>query len=209
MVSVGMYVAGQLITADMLNASLIQTSAGTPTGAGQLGRFNYDTTNDILYYDTGTAWTIVIGADSASTPMLRSLGSGTFQGAAGNHTHSFSEVGSTRQNNQVTASITDTTETTVATVSRTAASTSNVYDITASVFCAASNTYTMKIIYNSIDVLTSTGQTGQNSNYLNFVKASPETSSTVGKVSVTRTAGSTNYIAYGGINIMEIKTVVD
>tara|TARA_R110000824_G_scaffold17485_3_gene70850 strand:+ start:867 stop:1496 length:630 start_codon:yes stop_codon:yes gene_type:complete len=208
MASTGMYVGAQLITADMLNASLIQTSAGTPTGAGQLGRFNYDTTNNILYYDDGSAWVVVIGANSAVTPMLRSLGSGAFQGAAGNHTHSFIEVGNSLQNNQTTASISDITETTVATVSRSAASANHVYDITASVFCAGTDTYTMKIVYNSIAVVTESSKTGQNTNYINFVRASPETSSTEAKVTVTRTAGSSSYIAYGGINVMEIKTVV-
>lgn len=79
-------------------ALFVQQSA-TPT-AGVTGRFFKDSDNlgdGIIYYDNGTTLEAIGAAApsdaAAGTPSLRTLGTGSTQAAAGNHTHTAAAVG--------------------------------------------------------------------------------------------------------------------
>lgn len=64
-----------------------QGSLGARPAAGTRGKFYFETSGSILYYDTGTSWVSVnSGAPAdgpAATPSLRTLGSGAQQAASG------------------------------------------------------------------------------------------------------------------------------
>jgi hypothetical protein len=70
--------------------------------AGKAGTFYKatDAATGILYYDNGTTWETIGAAPptdgSAATPSLRTLGSGSTQAAAGNHTHGASMTATVR-----------------------------------------------------------------------------------------------------------------
>lgn len=73
-----------------------QSAAPTP---GVTGRFFKDSDNlgdGILYYDNGTTLEAIGSSPptdgSAATPSLRTLGSGSTQAAAGNHTHAIGAI---------------------------------------------------------------------------------------------------------------------
>lgn len=78
-------------TADNLNASLWQRdAAASKPAAGQKGRVfvNTDTGAEKVERDTGSAWETILDADAATgTASLRTLGTGSQQAAAGDHTH--------------------------------------------------------------------------------------------------------------------------
>jgi len=87
----GPWAAATLGSADLLNASLLQsgtTAARPDASASNVGMKYWDTTVAELQRSNGAAWDTVVDSNGgAAVPSLRTLGIGASQAAVGNHTH--------------------------------------------------------------------------------------------------------------------------
>jgi len=162
-----------IVTADNLNACLLQTGSGAPAGvvgaAGQQGRYYYDTTNYRMYWDNGSSWNLLLNSDPAvATAGLRTLGTGAQQAAAGNHTHTISshdleefvETNAAASGGTIKSVATYNTETTVLTASPTWAGSNKTRVLTGSYVGmhanVAAKNHVLKLYINGIEVATDT-----------------------------------------------------
>jgi len=77
-------------TSNSLNSMLCQsgTDASKDSSYGDTGRIFIATDTPKVYRESGSAWVLVIDLDPAvGVAGLRTLGTGSAQAAAGNHTH--------------------------------------------------------------------------------------------------------------------------
>ena len=89
MANQGYWTAATQLTEANANAMLAQTGTDASKGnAGLEGRLFFTTDDGKIYIDSGSAWVEVITRDGAATvPSVRTLGTGSTQASAGNHTH--------------------------------------------------------------------------------------------------------------------------
>ena len=71
------------------NAMLVRSGDDSTKGdAGLEGRIFFATDTNKIYRDSGSAWTDLIVSDGgAAEPTMRTLGTGSAQAAAGDHSH--------------------------------------------------------------------------------------------------------------------------
>src|SRR3989304_222821 len=79
-----------------MNQALLQQAAfASRPAAGNTGALFYATDTGRLYRDNGSSWDQVLLEDHATLPALHTIGTGATQAAAGNHTHTVSDIGET------------------------------------------------------------------------------------------------------------------
>lgn len=86
----GFWVADTEVTDDNLNAATLQygVAASRPTAAsGNKGMVYFSTDTPIMERSNGSTWDEVHATDHASLGSFRTLGTGSTQAAAGDHTH--------------------------------------------------------------------------------------------------------------------------
>jgi hypothetical protein len=77
-------------TLNLMNSMLVQlaTDSSKDGTLGDTGRVFFGSDTKKVYRDSGSAWVVIIETDPATgTAGLRTLGTGSAQAAAGNHTH--------------------------------------------------------------------------------------------------------------------------
>ena len=100
--------------------------SANPDAAGELQRNG----NDLLFYGS-SAVNLTTADASAGTASLRSLGTTSVKAAAGNHTHTMSEVGSSENQNRANIGADSGVDVTIATVSRSAGTSTNAMIVVA------------------------------------------------------------------------------
>lgn len=71
-----------------LNSTLLQKGTTATFRAKFTGLFVWDDADNKAYYSNGTTYETVLDVDAvAATPSLRTLGTGSQQASAGNHSH--------------------------------------------------------------------------------------------------------------------------
>jgi hypothetical protein len=77
-------------TFNLLNSMLLQTGTNSSKDStlGDTGRVFITSDTYDVYRDNGSSWVVVVETDpAAATAGLRTLGTGSTQAAAGNHSH--------------------------------------------------------------------------------------------------------------------------
>ncbi len=89
MANQGLWTPGMKATSSRFNGGLVQLDTETNRpAAGEEGRKFVASDTKKVFRDDGSAWETVLDVDApASSPSLRTLGAGSQQAAAGNHTH--------------------------------------------------------------------------------------------------------------------------
>jgi hypothetical protein len=180
--------------------------SANPDAAGELQRNG----NDLLWY--GSSVVNLTAADaSAGTASLRSLSTSSTTAAAGNHTHvpASQATGATQDGY---AAISDTTETTIATLTATpgAAGRSWVCYGSFNLASAATSVYTTKLKFDAEVLQTRTGLTGaggapgQTDFLLAGIKTSPAVSSHTVSWTITRTGGAGTTGIHGSVGFREM-----
>ena len=180
--------------------------SANPDAAGELQRNG----NDLLWY--GSSVVNLTAADaSAGTASLRTLGTTSVKAAAGDHTHvpASQAVGATQDGY---ATISNTTETTIATLTATpgAAGRSWICYGAFNMAAADSTINTTKLKFDAEVLQTRTGLTGaggapiQTSFILAGIKTSPAVSSHTVSWTITRTSGAGTSGMHGSVGFREV-----
>ena len=194
------------LTLTALGTLTFADQSANPDAAGELQRNG----NDLLWY--GSSVVNLTAADaSAGTASLRTLGTTSVKAAAGDHTHvpASQAVGATQDGY---ATISNTTETTIATLTATpgAAGRSWICYGAFNMAAADSTINTTKLKFDAEVLQTRTGLTGaggapiQTSFILAGIKTSPAVSSHTVSWTITRTSGAGTSGMHGSVGFREV-----
>jgi hypothetical protein len=179
--------------------------SANPDAAGELQRNG----NDLLFYGS-SAVNLTTADASAGTASLRSLGTTSVKAAAGNHTHTISAVGNSEAAG--TANIGDDSgvDVTIATVSRSAATSTNAIVVIGAYDSALSNGNVLYKIFQATtalasETLTGAGGTGRAIHTQIAVFLPASTSSIAYKLTMSpANVAANNQSNFGTIRVLEI-----
>jgi len=176
--------------------------SGDPSTNGRLQRNGAN----LLYYDGSTAVDLTASDQSAGTASLRTLGTGSTQAAAGNHTHAI-----TAQSDNFAAgeaNFNDDDEHDLVTLSASASSTDNSWAVIGTVDGTEQTSgfvFTYKLYYDGSVVDTKSGIDGGVQQMMFYVKEIATTDAKVIKVTVQRTSGGSQFITHALVGYQEVQ----
>jgi hypothetical protein len=193
------------LTLTSLGILTFADQSANPDAAGELQRNG----NDILWY--GSSVVNLSAADaSAGTASLRTLGTTSVKAAAGNHTHTITEVGSSEAAGSASIGSDSGVDVTIATVSRSAANSANAIVIIGAYDSNLSNGNVLYKIFQSTtlvasETLTGTGGSAQVIHTQKNVFQPASTSSIAYKLTMSpANVAANNQTLYGTIRVIEV-----
>ena len=176
--------------------------SGDPSTNGRLQRNGAN----LLYYDGSSAIDLTASDQSAATASLRTLGTGSTQAAAGNHTHAITATADNFAAGE--ANHNDDDEHDLVTLSASAASTDNAWAVIGSVDgtdVTSGFVFTYKLYYDGSIVDTKSGIAGGTQQMMFYVKDIATTDAKVIKVTVQRTSGGSGYGTHALVGYQEVE----
>lgn len=176
--------------------------SGNPSTNGRLQRNGAN----LLYYDGSSAIDLTASDQVAGTASLRTLGTGSTQAAAGNHTHAITAQSDNFAAGEVNSD--DDDEHDIVTLSASASSTDNAWAVIGTIDGTDRTSgfvFTYKLYYDGSVVDTKSGIAGGTQQMMFYVQDIATTDAKVIKVTAQRTSGGSQYITHALVGYQEVQ----